>query len=292
MTSWREISVRVEKDSVDEIEEILSAYGAEVVNIASAEQTEEIFDLLDKELRLWRYVEISGLFPNDSNPDPVLLALTTADIAQEDISVSSVENQDWVANWQRDLKPTNFGNGLFVCPPDIAPPSEATRIVQLVPGMAFGSGSHPTTAMCLRWIGARDWASVNSAVDFGCGSGILAIAMALCGAKEVYACDIDPDALNVAAENIAQNELDNVFVSSNEALSDAPKKMLVANILLEPLIAEKNKIAQQLAPGGVLAMSGILKDQSERLIEAYSENFSLTVAAVEEEWALVTGNRN
>ncbi|MEM7467757.1 MAG: 50S ribosomal protein L11 methyltransferase [Pseudomonadota bacterium] len=292
MTSWREISVRVEKDSVDEIEEILSAYGAEVVNIASAEQTEEIFDLLDKELRLWRYVEISGLFPNDSNPDPLLLALTTADIAQEDISVSSVENQDWVANWQRDLKPTNFGNGLFVCPPDIAPPSEATRIVQLVPGMAFGSGSHPTTAMCLRWIGARDWASVNSAVDFGCGSGILAIAMALCGAKEVYACDIDPDALNVAAENIAQNELDNVFVSSNEALSDAPKKMLVANILLEPLIAEKNKIAQQLAPGGVLAMSGILKDQSERLIEAYSENFSLTVAAVEEEWALVTGNRN
>ena len=212
-------------------------------------------------------------------------------IADSDIEISTVADQDWVSRWQQAQRPLNFVHGLFICPPDMTPPAEATRIVTLAPGMAFGTGTHPTTEMCLRWIAARDWHQNASMLDFGCGSGVLAIATANCGAKEILACDIDTSALAVARANAELNKLDRVQLFANVDLPNRQVDVLIANILLEPLIAEKTAITDHLKTGGELVMSGILSEQTTRLITAFSPEFTLEVSATLDGWALVTGKK-
>ena len=161
MASWREISARAEKAFVDRIEDIFTDYEAHAVTVSAAESTEEIFDHLDNEFRLWRHVEVVGLFAAEQDVSSILLALHAAGVAQRNIEIREVEDQDWVSRWQQQQKPLDFGHGLMICPPSMATTVSTSRKILLEPGMAFGTGTHPTTKMSLQWIAARDWAKVK-----------------------------------------------------------------------------------------------------------------------------------
>ncbi|MGR8949944.1 MAG: 50S ribosomal protein L11 methyltransferase [Gammaproteobacteria bacterium] len=291
MPQWQEISARLDRELVEQVEDIYTAYGAAAITTSSAEQAEEIFDLLDNEFRLWRFVEIVGLFPIEMDPAAILLELNLAGIEKQNLIVSEVKDQDWVLRWQQEQKPQDFGHGLVVSPPDLAASLSSPRILILEPGRAFGTGTHPTTKMCLRWIAAREWKKNEVAVDLGCGSGILAMAMAKCGAGEIFACDIDPLALQVAGENVVKNSINNITVLLNEQLTVVNADVVVANILLEPLITEKPFIEKLMRTGAELVMTGILKQQASNLIAAFAPHFQLEVTCTDEEWALVTGIR-
>ena len=291
MSAWREICVRATRSEVAQIESILEDHQAVAVTESAAEQTEEIFDLLDQQHRLWRSVRITGLFPAEVETQAVLSDLMAAGVASSDIELSAVADQDWVLHWQQAQRPLDFGQGLFICPPDEEPPAEATRVVLLAPGMAFGTGTHPTTAMCLRWIAARDWHADHSMLDFGCGSGVLAIATAKCGVNEILACDIDVSALAVARANAELNKVEQLQLCVNADLPNRQVDVIIANILLEPLIAEKAVIASHLKTGGELVLSGILSEQTARLIAAFAPEFTLEVSSTQDDWALLTGKK-
>ena len=291
MAEWREISARVAKAEVDKIEKLFEDHAALAVTVSSAEHTQEIFDLLDQQYRLWRFVEVTGLFNASDKHEPVLVALVDAGLAEEDIEVSELADQDWVLRWQQAQQPLDFGHGLFICPPNVAPPPAADYIVLLEPGMAFGTGTHPTTAMCLKWIAARPWDGDIQMIDFGCGSGVLAIAASKCGAGKVCGCDIDAQALDVACANAALNGCIDIPFYLNNELPSGEADVLIANILLEPLISEKQKIMKHLKTGGVLVLSGILIDQTERLKSAFAPEFALELSCTEQDWALMVGEK-
>ena len=296
MAEWREISVRVASAEADTVESIFTTCGALAVTVSSAEQTQEIFDLLDREYRLWRFVQVTGLFSEDVDCESILVALNDNGVSDEFVEVDELEDQDWVLRWQQAQKPLDFGHGLFICPPDVTPPADAERIIVLEPGMAFGTGTHPTTRMCLRWIAAKHWHDDSKAIDFGCGSGVLAIAMARCGAGNIVGCDIDPQAIEVARANASLNQVGQIKFCENDALPPNPLpsdkvNAIIANILLEPLIKEKPHLDKHLQTGGELVLSGILDNQADRLIAEFAPEFALEVTSVEEGWALVVGTK-
>ncbi len=292
MTRWQEISTRVEKNLVDRIEDIYAAHDAAAISVSAAQTTEEIFDLLDNEFRLWRHVEVVGLFDAQQDVSTILLALSIVEgVAQKNIECREIEDQDWVSRWQHQQKPLDFGHGLVICPPSLAASVPSSRQILLEPGMAFGTGTHPTTKMCLQWIAARNWSQQETALDLGCGSGVLAMAMSKCGAGRVHACDIDPQALVVAEANVRKNAITNIDIALNADLSLEKADVVVANILLEPLIAEKSLIEKTMAAGAELVMTGILADQAETLVAAFEAEFALKIVSTEQDWALVAGRK-
>jgi len=295
MTTWTELAVRVAKTEVDSVELVLTDHEAVAITISSAEQTQAesdaVFDLLDNQLRLWRFVEVVGLFEEDFQLEPLINALAKAGVDRQHLLVKQVKDEDWVLRWQQEQKPLSFGQGLYVCPPNAELPKDAKQVIKLEPGMAFGTGTHPTTAMCLRWIATYPWQGDEIAIDFGCGSSVLAMAMSKCGAKDVYACDIDPTAIEVSQYNLKINEIENTSLYLNQDLPILRADILIANILLEPLIAEKSAIAARLNAGAAIAMSGILSAQAARLIAAYRHEFELELFETEHDWALVAGKK-
>ena len=291
MTNWREISVRVAREKVADIESIFEDNAALAVTVSSAEQTQEIFDLLDQQYRLWRFVEVTGLFAAEEDHKAVVETLAATGVAKAEIETKLIADQDWVLRWQQDQRPLDFGHGLFICAPQLNVPPAAKTVVTLEPGMAFGTGTHPTTAMCLSWIAARPWDAGMRVLDFGCGSGVLAIAASKCGAGRVWGCDIDPQALEVARANAGLNQTTHIPFYLNNDLPDIEADVLIANILLEPLISEKSTIHKHLKTGGVVVLSGILSDQTERLKSAFAPEFALEVICTEQDWALMFGQK-
>ena len=291
MAGWQAISVRVAKADVAALETLFEENAALAITISSGEQTQEIFDVLDQQYRLWRFVKVCGLFEQNTELDAIFTGLADYGLAKDDIETFELADQDWVARWQQDQRPLDFGHGLFICPPNVEPPPSAEQIVLLEPGMAFGTGTHPTTSMCLQWIAAHPWQARKTMIDFGCGSGVLAIAAAKCGAGDIYACDVDPQALAVARANADLNQLTQILFCANGDLPAIEVDVLIANILLEPLILEKRLIHRHLKAGGELVMSGILSDQTDRLIKAYAAEFSLEVTMLEQDWALLVGEK-
>ena len=169
------------------------------------------------------------------------------------------------------------------------PPASAKFVVRIDPGMAFGTGRHATTAMCLEWLSASDALAGAKVLDYGCGSGILAIAAAKLGAAAVVAVDIDPSALCVCRDNVELNSLEQIVVADPAILGEQRFDLIVANILLNPLNALAGQFAALLAPGGRIVLSGILRAQAGRLLAAYSSKFKIRTRRQLEEWALLAG---
>ena len=219
---------------------------------------------------LWQNLNIKALF---ASLDEALIVKAMLD---KTAIVRKIADKNWVAETQKLNKPQFFGNNLWVCPSD-------QRTIILNPGLAFGTGNHATTHLCLEWISQMTLEKLNC-LDFGCGSGILAIAAAKCGAKEVYALDIDPQAEIATASNVKLNNLDNIFIK--EPLSNT-QDIIFANILLQPLIELKTKFIKYLKADGKIVVSGLLKGQDKQLIDAYTPEFKLITYKFLEDWALV-----
>lgn len=294
-----ELSLRVRAEDEHRAENALMDLGALSVTLMDADAAtpneQAVLEPGVGETPLWPEITLLALFPGDTVAELVLHALESfddaIDLSQADFR--EVADQDWERAWMDQYVPLQFGRRTWIVPWNMDPPPEARDgvIVRLDPGLAFGSGTHPTTALCLQWLDSlvlRD----QVVLDFGCGSGILALAALKLGAKAAVGVDNDPQALAATADNAERNGVgDLLTVYSPEDEPAATYPVVVANILASALDALAGTLASRVAPGGVIALSGILHGQEEALIERYAEWFDELEAVQSGDWMRITGRR-
>jgi len=235
----------------------------------------------------WATSRVVALLASTADARGVLAAAgETASLPLPAFETYPVADEDWVRNTQRQFGPIEIAPGFFIVPSWSEPPDQAALNLRLDPGLAFGTGSHPTTRLCLRWL--RDTiAGGESVLDYGCGSGILAIAAAKLGAPRVVGIDIDPQALRASEANAARNGVAAAFLDA-DALTQERFDIVVANILANPLIVLAPALATRVAAGGSIALSGILEAQAAAVIAAYAPWFTLAAERADEGWVLLT----
>jgi ribosomal protein L11 methyltransferase len=241
---------------------------------------------------LWQDIRLRALFEHGVNP--ALIAATLAAVlglAPEAVGVEHVEDRAWEREWLKDFRPMRFGRRLWVCPAGQRPEDPAAVLLELDPGLAFGTGTHPTTALCLEWLDGAIQGG-ERVLDYGCGSGILALAALRLGAGPSTAFDIDPQALLATRENAARNRLaDQVEVVEHAAAAGAGFDVVLANILADTLIALAPELAPRVACGGALVLAGMLAHQAEEVAQTYQPWFDIRPVAELEGWVLLTGRR-
>jgi ribosomal protein L11 methyltransferase len=240
---------------------------------------------------LWPTVVVKALFDAGSSPDAIRSALAQALPGAPNPRFELLADKAWEREWLKDFRPMRFGRRLWVCPGGMAAGDADAIRVELDPGLAFGTGTHPTTALCLEWLDAQSLDG-RQVVDYGCGSGILAIAALRLGAQRIVAMDIDPQALRATRENAARNGvLARLEVTADPALATASADVLLANILAGPLVELAPRFAQAVRPGGLLALSGLLAEQAAAVTAAYQPWFDIGTTATREGWTLLAGRR-
>ena len=293
-----ELSLTCPQALVEPLSEALDALEAASVSVEDADAQTDAEQALFGEPGMpapqdgWHRSRLSALFASEALASEALALLRAQDIfvACQWRSVSEVPQQDWVRLTQSQFVPVQITPEFWIVPTWHEPPSQARTLIRLDPGMAFGTGTHPTTAMCLRWIAAhgqsRAAAGLGRVLDYGCGSGILAIGAAKFGALVVDAVDIDTAALEATAQNAQANG-----VRLKTGLPDTATglyQVVLANILATPLQVLAPLLCARLAPGGHLVLSGILERQAQFLVDAYSPYCALSVADREDGWVLMT----
>ncbi|NUZ05703.1 50S ribosomal protein L11 methyltransferase [Piscinibacter koreensis] len=245
----------------------------------------------------WEHAVVKVLFASDDHATAAAAAVMAA-FAEDGAAVQSirdVDEVDWVRRTQSQFAPVHVAENFWIVPSWHEPPAGATRVIRLDPGLAFGTGTHPTTRMCLRWIAERagpgdaPGARWQRVIDYGCGSGILAIGAMLCGAGAVDAVDIDPPALEATRANAEANGV-RVHVGAPE-IANGPYDLVIANILATPLTLLAPLLSDLAAPGGDLILAGILERQTDALKAAYAPWLDIDVADREDGWVLLTGRR-
>ena len=294
-----ELSLRVRAEEEHRAENALMDLGALSVTLLDADAAtpneRAVLEPGVGETPLWPEITLLALFDGDTVPELVLHALESFDDAI-DLSRAefrTVADEDWERAWMDQYVPLRFGRRTWIVPWNMETPDEARDavVVRLDPGLAFGSGTHPTTALCLQWLDSlvlRD----KEVLDFGCGSGILAIAALKLGARAAVGVDNDPQALLATADNAERNGVgDRLRVFAPEAEPAATYPVVVANILAVALHALADTLAARVAPGGVIALSGILAGQEVELVERYSGWFDDLQVARQDDWVRIIGVR-
>jgi ribosomal protein L11 methyltransferase len=295
---WLELSLTIRAAEQPRVETTLEDLGALSITLQDADaetpDEEAIFEPGVGELPLWNQIVLNALF--DADADKRGLTEAIADdlpfIEPAQITWRVVDDQDWTRAWMDQFKPMPFGRRLWVYPWNIEPPVEGDIVVvRLDPGLAFGTGTHPTTAMCLEWLDGQQMAD-KLVLDYGCGSGILAIAALKLGAARAVGIDNDPQALTSSHDNAERN---GVHADLAVYLPDeAPKELadvLVANILAGPLAELASTFAAAVKPGAPFALSGILHGQHEELLVRYAEWFEDLEVRTLEDWVRISGRR-
>lgn len=275
----------ISSERVSAISDVLETFGAVSVSLLDAKDA-PVLEPAPGATPLWPEVDVQALFTTEEDALRASLGLKVH-FPDLDSTLDTLEDKAWERVWMDTFKPMRFGKRLWICP-SWAPVPEADAVnLMLDPGLAFGTGSHPTTALCLTWL---DGASVSgkTVIDYGCGSGILALAALKLDAAHVFAVDIDPQALTATKDNAAGNGLhdDRLLVSFPEDLS-TPADILLANILLSPLQSLKTRFCELLKPDGRLVVSGILQEQTDTLVAEYRDTFALETSNTQEDWALL-----
>ena len=290
---WQELKIRVSSANALPLEEKLFAAGAVSVTYLGPKNL-SIFVQETNQTPLWETIYIVSLFSQSTNLAPLISNLTqdSTVINPNDLKVKLVADQDWERKWMIDFEPIQFSDRLWICPSWISPPHPSAVNIILDPGLAFGSGTHPTTSLCLEWLD-NNLKPNQIMVDYGCGSGVLAIAAALLGASKVYAVDNDPQAITATSNNMQKNSITNEIIQACQpkALPKIEADYLIANILAEPLIELSKKFSRLIKPKGQIALSGILEEQVEEIMVHYKPWFELEEPRKEEGWMLITGAR-
>ena len=290
-------------------EDALFALGALSVTLVDAAD-DPVLEPAPGAMPLWPTVVVSAVFPADVDVAALRSGLGGAPgldplLVAEKSQLEPVADRAWEREWLKDFRPMRFGRRLWVCPGGQRPPPEALGaaasgacdepvLLELDPGLAFGTGTHATTSLCLEWLesGAGTWLENADTLDYGCGSGILAIAAVRLGARHASAMDIDPQALHATRENAARNGItDRVSTTDDPACGGAVVDVLVANILAGPLIELAPRLAERVRAGGRVALSGLLLEQVDAVAAAWRPWFDLELAATSEDWALLAGQR-
>jgi ribosomal protein L11 methyltransferase len=287
--SWLQLSVVTNKANAETVADTLDALGAVSVTLQDAAD-EALLEPAPGEHPVWQNVQVTALFPPGSDAgqlsDGVREALQDPALH---ITIGFIEDQDWSETWRRDFHAMQFGSRLWVCPAHESPPDPSAVVVDMDPGLAFGTGTHATTAMCLDWLDGHPPEGLR-VIDYGCGSGILAIAACKLGASHVTAVDIDPQAIQATQENARRNAVSLQAALPGE-LDAAPADLLMANILANPLIQLAGALKGLVKPGGCIVMTGILAEQVEAVMAAYRGSFVFDKPAERDEWVLLVGRR-
>lgn len=290
--AWLRLTLEVAASQVEAVTEFLEQFNAGSISFQPSSD-EPLFAGVGDEHVLWRRTFMSALVDADTNMD-ILLACLRNRIGRENIfsqKIDQLEDRDWTESYKKAFTPLVFADRLCICPSWLTPQPGYEHTVILDPGLAFGSGTHATTYMCLDWL-ARNEINDSIIIDYGCGSGILALAAARLGARHVCALDIDPQALEATVKNTTINNLGkNISIHAPGGETLPPADILIANILLVPILELAEQFAALVVNGGFIVLSGILSSQVQECLETYGSWFKMEEPLYREEWALLYGRR-
>lgn len=294
MGGFLELVTDTSREQAGIVEEALFAAGALAVTLEDAADA-PVLEPGPGETPLWPEVRVVGLFDGTADPVGTLRAAEAAlgaDAHRIRIAIREVADRVWEREWLRDFHPMRFGRRLWICPGGQEVVEAGAVVLELDPGLAFGTGTHPTTALCLDWLDGADLAG-KSVLDYGCGSGILAIAAAKLGAKRVWAVDIDPQALLASDDNASENEVEDriELFHPAELPTSLRVDVLLANILAGVLVRLAPEFGQRVKPGGRLALSGILEQHADAVQAVFSRDFAFDPPRRREDWVLLEGTR-
>ncbi len=266
------------------------ALGALSVSLADAAD-QPVLEPAPGETPLWPEIRLRALFPVEVNPGVVAATLIAVlALPAEAVRHEIVEDRVWEREWLKDFRPMRFGKRLWICPGGQPPGDRNGIVLELDPGLAFGTGTHATTAMCLEWLDGQSLAGLN-VLDYGCGSGILALAALKLGAAHACAVDIDPQALIATRDNARRNSLTAQLEIRDAAnLADGAYDLVLANILAGPLRQLAPELAR-LCPAGRVLLAGLLDAQAAEVADAYGPWFDIETAARSDGWIALTGQR-
>ncbi|MAR89420.1 MAG: 50S ribosomal protein L11 methyltransferase [Pseudomonadota bacterium] len=285
---WIQVKVQTTGSRASQVEDQLLGLGAVSVTLEDS-RDQPLLEPPPGATPIWDDTTVSGLFEADVDTDLICAALRSELGADVPLRVEALEDKDWIREWMDSFEPIPFGQRLWVCPSWRTPPDPDAVNMLLDPGLAFGTGTHETTALCLRWLDSADLAG-KTVVDYGCGSGILAIAAALLGARQVYCVDNDPQALTATRDNAERNQVaDRLQVFAPGALPPLQAEVLLANILAGPLISLAPTLAGLVRPQGHLVLSGILVDQAAAVSERYQTLFDMEPPVTDGDWVRLAG---
>lgn len=292
---WLQISVHTSQHDAGQVEDALLQNGACSVTLKDAADN-PILEPAPGETPVWQDIIATGLFEQTENQAQLITNIKTA-LQNQQCSVSSeiLEDQNWTRSWMDHYQPMQFGERLWVCPWHLEPPEPEAVNLRLDPGLAFGTGTHPTTSLCLGWLD-KHIQKQKTLLDFGCGSGILAIAALLLGLEQADGVDIDPQALEASTTNAKANHVEDrlhLFIAEEFSINHKQQKyeVVVANILSGPLVELAPTLAGHTLAGGDIVLSGILAEQADSVIEAYTPYFEMDAPQFEEDWTLLHGCR-
>lgn len=292
MSGYLALSVELQGMDPEAAEEACFAAGAVSVTLTDAVD-DAILEPAPGEVRLWPQTVMQALFPGEAAGPEAILALAGAlQLPTERIRAEHVADRAWEREWLKDFHAMRFGRRLWIVPNHEPLPEDPAAVsVRLDPGLAFGTGTHPSTALCLTWLDARLPAG-SVVIDYGCGSGVLALAAAKLGAREVHGFDIDPQALLATRDNAAANELAHlIHVHERADALPAQAQVLMANILAGTLVELAPQLCARLAPGGQLILAGILKQQVHEVRAGFAPWLELSVFGEKDGWSALSGRR-
>jgi ribosomal protein L11 methyltransferase len=291
--AWWQFSLNCQAAELEQVENLMMGLGALSISLSDAGD-EPIYEPLPGDNPVWQESIVAATFDGASDHEFLYQQLTSElpDHLAQGVRLKTLQDQDWNQAYKQHFHPLQCAPDLWIVPSWSDPPDPAATIIQLDPGLAFGTGSHPTTALCLAWLGTSD-IDYRRVIDYGCGSGILAIAAIKLGAQQVIAVDIDAQALTACHSNMEVNGINSeqIQVMLPGELEESAADLLIANILAGPLVRLAPRFAGLVRPGGQILLSGILKTQLEEIQLAYRPYFNLDPASYREEWVCISGNR-
>lgn len=288
--SYLQLRFHVQRERADELSGVLDALGALSVTWEDAGE-DAYFEIAYPREPDWRQVSVTGLFQASCNPDAVAYEVNARLGAALVPQVKPLADQDWERAWLTQLEPRQYRGDLWVCPSWAEPPDPGATNLIIDPGLAFGTGDHATTALCLDWIALRHWRG-ETVLDYGCGSGILAIACLLKGAARATGVDLDPRAVSASGLNAARNGVAARFqaMPPDELPAEQSFDVVVANILSNVLIDNSEVLTRATRSGGDLLLTGILVDHADRVRDAFEPVFTFEVQQ-RDGWCLLLGTR-
>lgn len=291
--SWLQLTLDTDKNSAKLLSELLNQFGAISVSLSAASNEALYGEDTVNDTELWDITRITAQLHTDTDLD-ILLACIRNRVGAEKIiqhKIGLVRDRDWISEYKQETGPVIFGERLCICPSWCEPPENIQHCINLDPGLAFGTGSHETTSMCLDWLINNELEN-KQVIDYGCGSGILALAALELGAIHAYAIDIDPQAIMATKENARRNNANKKISVIYPDEIDLPEvDILMANILSGPLVELAPKFECLVKPGGSIILSGILAVQAEDCLSTYSSWFNMDAPRFQKEWAMLTGIR-
>jgi ribosomal protein L11 methyltransferase len=291
--AWWQLSVQSSAAELEQTEDSLLELGAVAITLSDAKD-EPLYEPLPGDTPIWQHSIVTGLFTQERSLEALYdgLIQRLPEHQIHTVKKTVVDDQDWSRVHLKYFKPIQCAEKLWVVPSWHEAPDPSAVNIQLDPGLAFGTGGHATTALCLSWLGEHDIQN-QSVIDYGCGSGILAIAASKLGASELHSVDIDPQALVASRENARRNDIDPALLNITlpEDFKSEPVDLLIANILSGPLVGFAPKFSELVKPGGRILLSGILQTQANDIEKAYLPYFDLDPICIKEDWIRISGTR-